>query len=281
MASPTIQRRRLGLALKRYREAAGKMQEEAAAVIDSAASKISRIELGQSGIKLTDLALLLDFYSVDSDEAESLKQLARAGRQRGRWSGRGVPDWFRQFLDLEADASEIRWYQHEVIPGIFQTEEYIRAMLLTAQPRVSDEEVEALIAVRLGRQSILGDHTKKINAILSESALRRVVGDESVMRNALLHLADVARIPQVTLQVLPFNARSAGDAWVHFILLSFGENAADVVYLDVYGDADYVDKPEDVRAYARLWDRLQAAATGPVESRNLILKIAQEMEDQS
>ncbi|BDU04605.1 helix-turn-helix domain-containing protein [Nocardia cyriacigeorgica] len=279
MTSPTIQRRRLGLALKRYREVAGKTQDEAAEVIDSAASKISRLEQGQSGIKLTDLTLLLDFYQVDASEADSLKQLARAGRQRGRWSGRGVPDWFRQYLDLEADATEIKWYQHEVIPGIFQTEEYIRAMLLTGQPRVSDEEIENLIAVRLARQSILDDRSKKINAILSESALRRVVGDETVMKNALIYLANIARNPHVTLQVLPFNARSVGDAWAHFILLRFGEDASDVVYLDGYNDADYIDKPEDVRAYARLWDRLQAAATGPVESRTLILKIAQEMED--
>ncbi|BDU05928.1 helix-turn-helix domain-containing protein [Nocardia cyriacigeorgica] len=279
MTSPTIQRRRLGLALKRYREVAGKTQDEAAEVIDSAASKISRLEQGQSGIKLTDLTLLLDFYQVDASEADSLKQLARAGRQRGRWSGRGVPDWFRQYLDLEADATEIKWYQHEVIPGIFQTEEYIRAMLQTGQPRVSDEEIENLIAVRLARQSILDDRNKKINAILSESALRRVVGAETVMKNALIHLANIARNPHVTLQVLPFNARSVGDAWAHFILLRFGEDTSDVVYLDGYNDADYIDKPEDVRAYARLWDRLQAAATGPVESRTLILKIAQEMED--
>ncbi|MGN2642294.1 helix-turn-helix domain-containing protein [Nocardia takedensis] len=281
MDSPTIQRRRLGLALKRYRDAAGKTQDDAAAVIDSAASKISRIEQAQSGIKLTDLALLLDFYGVDPDDAEALKQLARAGRQRGRWSGRGVPDWFRQFLDLEADASEIRWYQHEVIPGIFQTEEYTRAMLTAARTRGSDDEIEALITVRLGRQAILDDPGKKIDAILSESALRRVVGDESVMRNALTHLIEVSRNPQVTLRVLPFSARGVADAWVHFVLLTFGEHASDVVYLDVYGDADYVDKPEDIRAYTGLWDRLATAAADPDQSRNLMMKIAREMEEQA
>lgn len=108
---------RLGNALKRAREAAGKTQDEAAAVIDSAASKISRLELGQSGIRLTDLKLLLDFYGVTGEDAEPLRDLARAERQRGRWSGyrNVVPDWFRQYLDLEADATEIRWYQPEVL----------------------------------------------------------------------------------------------------------------------------------------------------------------------
>ncbi|MEU1884450.1 helix-turn-helix transcriptional regulator [Micromonospora rifamycinica] len=115
MVTPTIQRRRLGNALRRAREAAGKNQDEAAEVIDSAGSKISRLELGQSGIRLTDLKLLLDFYGVPPEEAEPLRELARAGRQRGRWTGyrNVVPDWFRQYLDLEADAAEIRWYQSE------------------------------------------------------------------------------------------------------------------------------------------------------------------------
>jgi transcriptional regulator with XRE-family HTH domain len=135
--NPTIQRRRLGNALKRAREQAGKTQEAAPARIDAAASKISRLELGQSGIKLTDLAFLLDFYRVSGEQAESMRDLARAGRQRGRWSGyrNVIPDWFRQYVDLEADASEIRWYQPEVVPGILQIEAYIRAMNVTARPR--------------------------------------------------------------------------------------------------------------------------------------------------
>ncbi|MEC3919308.1 helix-turn-helix domain-containing protein [Nocardia sp. CDC160] len=281
MESPTIQRRRLGLALKRAREAAGKTQDEAAKAIDSAASKISRLEMGQSGIKLTDLGILLELYGVAGDDAESMKQLARAGRQRGRWSGvRSIPDWFRRYIDLETDASEIKWYQHEVIPGIFQTEAYIRAMLLSGQPRAADDEIEKVIEVRLERQKVLDQRRKTVSAILSESALRRMVGDERVMRDQLRHLAEIAQSPRVAIQVLPFNAKSVGDAWAHFILLRFADDAtSDVVYLDGYADADYIDRPETVRAYAQLWDRLQAVALGPVESRNLILKVAEERKD--
>ncbi|MEV0217593.1 Scr1 family TA system antitoxin-like transcriptional regulator, partial [Micromonospora sp. NPDC050695] len=174
MVNPTIQRRRLGLALKRAREGAGKTQDEAAAVIDAAASKISRVELGQSGIKLTDLNLLLDLYGVRGDDAEPLRDLARAGRQRGRWSTyrNAVPDWFRQYLDLEGDASEIRWYQPEVIPGVLQVEPYIRAMNAIAHPRPPADEVDRQVAVRMERQSILRqDDGPDLSFILSESAL--------------------------------------------------------------------------------------------------------------
>lgn len=281
MVNPTIQRRRLGLALKRAREGAGKTQDEAAAVIDAAASKISRLELGQSGIKLTDLNLLLDLYGVNGEEAEPLRELARAGRQRGRWSTyrNAVPDWFRQYLDLEGDASEIRWYQPEVIPGILQIEPYIRAMNATAHPRPTAEDVDRQVAVRLERQAILQqDGGPDLSFILSESALRRNIGDAATMRRQLVHLAEIGKQSNVTLQVFPFDAQTYETASFNFIILRFGDNAAsDVIYVETFTDADYLDRPDAVRAYTRLWDRLRAAALGPVESRKLIQRMADDM----
>ncbi|MDG4816138.1 helix-turn-helix transcriptional regulator [Micromonospora sp. WMMD956] len=274
MVTPTIQRRRLGNALKRAREAAGKTQEEAAEIIDSASSKVSRLELGQSGIRLTDLKLLLDFYGVTGEEAEPLRELARAGRQRGRWSGyrNVVPDWFRQYLDLEADAAEIRWYQSEVIPGILQTEPYIRAI-------IEGDDVEQQTAVRLERQKVIDrPDGPELNFILSESALRRNLGDRAAMRDQLSHIAAVAKRSNVTIQVFPLDAETYVISSYTFIILRFGEEvASDVVYLETFTDADYLDSPEALRSYNRLWDRLRAAALGPAESRKLILRIADEM----
>ncbi|WFE32798.1 helix-turn-helix transcriptional regulator [Micromonospora sp. WMMD975] len=274
MVTPTIQRRRLGNALKRAREAAGKTQEEAAEVIDSASSKVSRLELGQSGIRLTDLKLLLDFYGVTGEDAEPLRDLARAGRQRGRWSGyrNVVPDWFRQYLDLEADAAEIRWYQSEVIPGILQIEPYIRAI-------IEGEDVGAQTAVRLERQKVIDrPDGPELSFILSESALRRDLGDRVAMREQLSHIAAITNRPNVTIQVFPLDAETYVTASYNFILLRFGEEvASDVVYLETFTDADYLDSPESLRSYNRLWGRLQAAALGPAESRRLILGIADEM----
>ncbi|WP_433345634.1 helix-turn-helix domain-containing protein [Micromonospora sp. CA-111912] len=274
MVTPTIQRRRLGNALKRAREAAGKTQDEAAEVIDSASSKVSRLELGQSGIRLTDLKLLLDFYGVTGEDAEPLRDLARAGRQRGRWSGyrNVVPDWFRQYLDLEADAAEIRWYQSEVIPGILQTEPYIRAI-------IEGDDVEQQTAVRLERQKVIDrPDGPELNFILSESALRRDLGDRAAMREQLSHVAALASRPNVTIQVFPLNAETYVTSSYNFIILRFGEEvASDVVYLETFTDADYLDSPEALRSYNRLWGRLQAAALGPAESRRLILRIADEM----
>ncbi|MGH3853231.1 MAG: helix-turn-helix domain-containing protein [Pseudonocardiaceae bacterium] len=284
MATPTIQRRRLGKALKRARDQAGKTQEEAAAVVDGASSKISRIELGQSGVKQTDLMLLLDFYGVRGEQVEGLRGLARAGRQRGRWSGyrNVVPDWFRDYVDLEADASEIRWYQPEVVPGILQTEAYIHAMNASAHPRVTDDEVSRHVKVRLERQAILDQPDITLNFILSESALLRNVGDVTIMHQQLLHLAGVAERPNVELQILPFDAQTFGETWIDFIILRFDHDAtSDVIYLEDYTDADYLDAPEAVQAYTALWSRLSAAAMGQVESRNLIIRLADEKKARS
>jgi transcriptional regulator with XRE-family HTH domain len=282
LANPTIQRRRLGNELRRARERAGRTQDEAAERIDAAASKISRLELGQSGIKLTDLAVLLDFYGVDGEQAESMRDLARAGRQHGRWSGyrNVVPDWFRQYVDLEADASEIRWYQPEVMPGILQVEAYIRAMNATAHPRPTDEELDRQVRVRLERQAILDrPDAPDLGFILSESALRRHIGDVATMSAQLGHLASIGERPNIELQVLPFDAQTYETASFNFIVLRFGHDAtSDVIYLEDYTDAVYLDRPDAVRAYTRLWNRLQAAALGPVESRHLILQVAEDVE---
>lgn len=282
MLNPTIQRRRLGNALRRARERAGRTQDEAAERIDAAASKISRLELGQSGIKLTDLALLLDFYGVPGEQAESMRDLARAGRQRGRWSGyrHTIPDWFRQYVDLEADAYEIRWYQPEVIPGVLQTEAYIRAMAATAHPRPTADELDRQVALRLERQAILHRADgPDLAFVLSESALRRQVGDPTTMHTQLAHLVDISQRHDAELQVLPFNAETYETASYGFIILRFDPDAdTDVIYLEDYTDAVYLDRPDAVRAYTRLYGRLRAAALGPVESQHLIGKMANDLQ---
>lgn len=279
MASPTLQRRRLGMALKRARESSGKTQDEAAEAIDAAASKISRIESGQSGLKLTDLNVLLSLYGVVEEAANNMRDLARAGRKRGRWSAyRNVtPNWFRDYLDLEEDASAIRWYKPEGVPGVLQTEAYIRAVYTTSTPRAADDELERLVRMRLERQAVLERDDATLHFILSESALRRNVGNRSLMADQLRHIADVADRANVELQVLPFNAQTYCPADVVFVLLRFDQDAStDVAYLEDYTDAAYLDDHEPVRAYNGLWQRLSAAALGQVESQDLVREIADE-----
>lgn len=270
MEGPTIQRRRLGLALKRARELAGKTQEEAGAVIDAAGSKVSRIELGQSGLRQTDLSVLLDYYGINGEEAQGLKQLARAGRQRGRWSiyRHAIPAHFRQYVDLEGDATEIRWYQLEIIPGLLQTQGYSRALLSLG---FTGDELERQVALRLERQAILERQDGPDAAfILSESAVRRKVGNAATVRDQLQHLVEMSKWPNVTLQVLSFDTETLVEPAHGFITLRFGYPGTDVIYTEGFTTAGYLDHPDEVQAYTRLWNQLQAAALGPAESVRLI-----------
>ena len=281
MSGPTIQRRRLGLALKKAREQAGKTQDEAAAMIDGAPSKISRIEAGASGLRTLDLNALIDFYDVPSRDAETMRDLAKAGRQRGRWSTYrdSLPSWFRQYADLESDASELRWYQAEIVPGILQTEAYVRSLFDVTATRQSAEDTDKAIKVRLERRTVIEQTDNEAFFVLSESALRRKVGGNVTMSEQLHHLA--ADRPNVEIQILPFDSDTYSIASFPFIILRFGDDSSsDVVYAETLTDADYLDRPEAVRVYFRLWERLRAAALGPVESRRLILSIADEIDRQ-
>jgi transcriptional regulator with XRE-family HTH domain len=281
MANPTIQRRRLGIALKKAREAVGMTQDDAAVVIDAASSKISRLELGQSGVRLMDLNALLIAYRVSDEEAVSMRDLAKAGRQRGRWSSfrDQMPSWFRQYVDLEDDASAIRWYQAEVIPGILQTEAYSRGVLRM----LGQEQIEHQVKIRQHRQAML-DQTDppEMMFVLSESAIRRMVDSPSTMRDQLRRLTEIDRtLSHVAIQVLPFSARSYIDSSFGFTILRFGDDASsDVIYAENLTAADYLDRPESVRAYTRLWDNLRAAALGPVESSLLIARVADEFSEE-
>jgi transcriptional regulator with XRE-family HTH domain len=263
----------------RAREAAGKTQDEAAVVIDAAASKISRLELGQSGVRSMDLNALLAAYGVSGGEAASMRDLAKAGRQRGRWSSfrDQLPSWFRQYVDLEGDASEIRWYQAEIIPGILQTEAYARGVL----HRLGNEEMEQQVKIRQHRQSILDQSdAPEMTFVLSESAIRRTVDGATTMRDQLHGIAEAGRLhPRISIQVLPFSARSYIDTSFGFTILRFSDDASsDVIYAENLTTADYIDRPETVRSYTRLWDDLRAAALGPVESSTLISHVADEFE---
>ncbi|GAA2782471.1 helix-turn-helix transcriptional regulator [Saccharopolyspora taberi] len=283
MATPTVRRLQLGNELRHARLKAGREQAEAAKELDCADSKISRLEQGTGGISKGDLKLLLEFYGVDPQESQWLFELAKTRSARGRWSGyRAVfPEWFRMYIDLETDAENLRQAKTEIVPGVLQTEAYMRS-LHTASVRRDDEGVDALVASRQERQRTLErDKPPTLSFVLSESCLRRQVGTTEVMREQLDHLRDLAQRPNVNIQVMPFNAAtSTGGISYDFTLLQIPSNgiAADLefVYVECFDDARYLDSKDAVAAYNGLWNRLQAAALGPKESLDLIHSVGQE-----
>jgi transcriptional regulator with XRE-family HTH domain len=199
---PTVRRRQLGRELRRLRESAGKTITEAAQWVGIKPPTISKIENGRQAIRPTNVRLLLQLYGIGAPEADTLIRLAAEANQRGWWASYGdtVPDWFRNFVGLEADASEINGYDSELVPGQLQTTEYAEAVILAAHPHTTRDELKRLVSFRHERQERLAGNTPpRLHFVLNEAVLRRPVGSAAAFRKQLDHLAEMTKLTHVEL----------------------------------------------------------------------------------
>ncbi|MGH3854850.1 MAG: helix-turn-helix domain-containing protein [Pseudonocardiaceae bacterium] len=280
-ASSGIQRRQLGNELRKLREAAGLIQAQAAESLGKAANKLSRLENGVGGISKTDLDELLRLYKASAKDALWCRELAASARRRRTRAAAETtlylgPTWFRAFRDFERGASQIMQVGSEIVPGNLQTESYTRAMVSGGGSHADHQTVEDIVRVRRDRQGLLTrENAAQFTFVLSESALRRVLGGPKVMAEQLRHLAELSQLPTVDIQVIPFDTLSYEPLSYDFIVLRFDDDsAADLVYIEMYDGGFCLDKPETVRRYGELQRRLQAIALGPVESRNFMVELA-------
>jgi len=272
---PTVRRLLLGARLRRLRSEAGISREDAGEAIRASAWKIHRLENGQVGSKQRDIVDLLRRYGVtDLDEIAAIVTMAHQANQPGWWSqyAEVLPQWFRAYVDLEAVAAQIRTYEGQLVPGLLQTEAYMRAVMGGAQLGDAPEELERRAQLRLGRQRLLTrPDPPRLWAVVDEAALRRPVGGRKVLRAQLERLLEVAELPSVTLQVLPLAAGAHPGLVGAFSLLRFPDaELPDVVYLEHQTGAVYLDKPEDVDQYAHVMNAI-AVASAPLEQTAAIL----------
>jgi transcriptional regulator with XRE-family HTH domain len=279
--SPTVRRRRLAAELRRLREERGRTIEHVARELEMHPTTLSRIETGRRGILPRDLKPLLEVYGIVGDQKENLLILARQARQRGWWQSYGdlLPSEYSTLIGLEAEAGEIRTYQHQIVPGLLQTEDYARAVIRAFRRTDTDEEIEQRVRVRLERQARLStDPALNLWVVLDEAVLRRTVSGPEVMRHQLQHLVEMARRRSVTLQVLPFAAGEHAAMTSPFVILRFPEPLdPDVVYLENHTGGLYVEEPPDVTRYTLVFDHLGAAALSPRESMAFIAQAAQDL----
>jgi transcriptional regulator with XRE-family HTH domain len=275
----TVLRMLLGTQLRRFREAAGITPERAGYEIRASRSKISRLENGRVKLKNRDVTDLLTLYGV-TDEALRLRFLALAEQSNTPdwWTKYGdiLPDWFETYLSLEAVATTIRSFEVQFVPGLFQTEDYARAVLgrKTAVP----SEIERRVALRLKRQDLLSrPNPPRIWSVMDEAVLRRPVGGPAVMRTQFEHLIEVAGHPRVTLQVVPFASGAHAGESGSFTVLRFEErDLPDVVYLEQLTGAIYLDQRAEVERYLEVVNELSTEALTPDETTNFIHQVARE-----
>jgi transcriptional regulator with XRE-family HTH domain len=279
---PTVLRIVLGSQLRRLREARGITCEEAGEAIRASHSKISRMELGRVRFRRRDVADLLALYGVaDAAESAAMLGLAERANEPGWWHSYTdiLPGWFEVYIGLEEAASRIRCYEVQFVPGLLQTEDYARAVTLLGHPDAPGHEVERRVGLRMRRQSLLTqEDPPHFWAVVDEAALRRPLGGVEVMRRQLRHLIELTELPNVTLQVVPFDLGGHAAAGGPFSILRFAErDLPDVVYLEQLTSALYLDKRDEVDHYLAVMERLCIDAEPATHIRDTLNRLLQQL----
>jgi hypothetical protein len=281
--SPTVLRMLLGAHLRRLREAQGVSREDAGWEIRSSESKISRMELGRVSFKERDVADLLSLYGLDDEEERArLLALARDANTPGWWHRFGdvLPGWFQSYLGLEATAALIRTYEVQFVPGLLQTSDYARAVVLLGHASAPAEELDRRVSLRMARQQLLTrTDPPQLWAVVDEAALRRPIGGAAVMRNQLKALIEITQLPNVQLQVVPFHVGGHAAAGGAFTILRFpDQDLPDVVYIEQLTSALYLDKRDDVDHYAAAMERLCVEAEPPDRTADVLTAILKDLD---
>lgn len=271
VGSPSVLRILLGAQLRRLRESRGITLEEAGDVIRASHSKMSRLESGRVGFKDRDVVDLFEYYGViDQAQIQALRELAVRANSRGWWNDYSdiLPSWFEEYISLEQAAVEIRGYEVQFVPGLLQTEDYARAVTLLGYS--NPKEISRRVSLRMARQARLsGAEPVCLKMVLDEATLSRPIGGVSVMRAQLRHLIEMSQWPNVAIQILPFKAGGHAAAGGPFSVLHFAESdLSDIVYLEQLATAQYLEKPDMVRKYLAVMERLRLEAASPADSLN-------------
>jgi hypothetical protein len=279
--SPTVLRMILGRQLQALREKAGLSYQQAAEVIYSSEWTVRRMERAEGGLKpLTVKALLVAYGVTDVREIDAFLALARDASRPGWWHSYSdvLPDWFKIAVGLEEAASLICAYQPQVVPGLLQTERYVRAITAASFPSDKEHDSERKVALRLARQDLLNRVAPpEYLVVIEETVLRRPIGGPDVMRGQIEHLIEMAGQPRITIQVLPFSAGWHPAMYGMFNIYRFPDDAMpDVVYSEGLTSAYYLNKPEETAKYSEALDQMTAQAATPDHSVTVLRQILKE-----
>ena len=272
----------LGSQLRRLREAADITADRAGYEIRASRSKISRMETGRVGFKTRDVEDLLTLYGItDEQERARYVYFARESNRPDWWTKYSdiLPDWFENYLGLESASTTIRTFEIQFVHGLFQTEDYARAVTRLGHQAAPAPEIERRVGLRVKRQDLLTRASPpRIWSVMDEAVLRRPVGGTEVMRGQLRHLIEVAKLQHVTLQVVPFARGGHAGASGTFSVLRFAEPyLPDVVYFEQLTGAVYLEQRAEVEHYLEVMDQLSGEALTPADSARFIEQVANEI----
>jgi transcriptional regulator with XRE-family HTH domain len=278
-ASPLAQRRRLAQELRVLRGQRSISLDEVAKEMECDASWLSRVERAERGIRPKDVKHLLDFYEVtETDRRQELLELSRRAGARDWWHRfrKNLKPRFEVYLGLEADASMIRTYETQMVPGILQTPSYTAAIIdeMDVEGAV---DVDEIIGIRYARQEILRREDQPVHlvAVLDEAVLHRQVGDAKIMREQLRRLVELGKLPNVVIQVLPFHAGAHAAMNGAFYMLEFPESPElGLVYLEQATSGVVLQSEPEVRRYSLMFGNIAGKALSPKSSAAMIAAMA-------
>jgi len=273
---PAVMKVVLGNELARQRTLAGVTQIDAAAVLRCTQQKIAHIEAG-SGIRAIELDALLDRYGTEADDrryAQDLQAESNRRTKRGAFSTR-FPQYLRLLVDMEPSCQRLFAYQTMVVPGLLQTEEYMRALFRSWRASPLVEQIEESVANRLLRQRVLDDTEQSFRFVIDEAALRRTPGGSPIMRNQIDRLIEITARPNVEIQIVPFDTGYYSGQGCDYTIFGFDTRPpVDVVYLEQHDGGQYLDNNARTATYLRLFEQVRAVAVGPEQTPAALLDIA-------
>lgn len=277
---PTARQMRLGLELRKLREAAGLKAREAAALLGADSVQMSQIESGISGVSEERIRRLAAHYSCSNEELITALVAMATDRTRGWWEEyRGhLPT---QFLDLSELEQHAR-YRLDVdflhVPGLLQTEEYSRALFSYVNPEFPEDEVERWVEHRMRRKVII-ERADPVSyeAVIHEGALRIRVGDRAAARKQLSRVLDIAEVDHVSVRVIPFDLDDFGGAGSVMVYAGGTVPELDTVVRDGPNGPVFIDAEAQLNRYRTLFRRVEAVSLDPERSRDFIYRLAREL----
>ncbi|GAB2918194.1 helix-turn-helix transcriptional regulator [Micromonospora polyrhachis] len=274
MAPKTARGRRLGIALRKHREAAGLTLEEAADQISSTRSTLSRYENAQGLPSPATVHGLLTVYKVSEDDLAAAVQLAKDARKPGWWVSYShlLDRRTIDFIAVEAEATAIANFEPSIVPGMLQTADYVRAIMRGGPHTLSDEEVEERVEIRMDRQKrLVGTDPPIIEAIVDEGALLRPVGGKAVNDAQLQHLLKISELPNVSVQVIPLKSGYHRGTRGSLHILEFADPEDPILAsVETVAGQLILDRPADLRTCTKIMEHLRSVALSPAASRDTI-----------
>lgn len=269
-------RRQVGAVLRQLRTDRGQTLREVAEATRVAYSSLSRFETGQTTPDVFKLNVLLEYYDAPVEVREKLRELVYLAKKRDWWltshGTASVPEWLVTYIGLEAEAIGLQIYHH-LIPGILQTEDYARAVITAGYDNTDATEIDHHVSLRVTRQKqvLESESPPQIHLVLDESALhRQVTDDASVMRRQMGHLARLAKLPNIVVQILPYSRGSyAAAIGSGFVILTYPTEAPSI-YLEHYRTGFHLEGEREIDKFRAAFSRLADHAETPDGSARML-----------